>query len=320
MPRPFRFGASLLTSAPAGEWRARCRRVEELGYDVILVPDHLGMVAPFPALVAAAEATERPRVGTFVLNAGFWNPTLLAREVTTTNDLTGGRLELGLGTGYVQAEHDTAGLPFGSPRERVDHLRYTVQELERLLDAAECRVPLLLGGNGDRMLRLTAEHADIAAFTGAHLVQGNTEGKLAPVDAIEFGQRVARYREFAADRAEPAELNLLIQLVAVTDDPASALRPCWTAARTSPWTRSSTSRSCWSAPWTTSPRSCARCATGTDSPISPCWSRTWRRSRRSSRNCPAGASRRTRTSPVRRSTRPSGARGCPPTPLPGSRR
>ncbi len=225
MPRPFRFGASLLTSAPADEWRARCRRAEELGYDVILVPDHLGMVAPFPALVAAAEATERPRVGTFVLNAGFWNPTLLAREVATTNDLTGGRLELGLGTGYIQAEHDTAGLPFGSPRERVDHLRYTVEELGRLLDAAECRVPLLLGGNGDRVLRLTAQHADIAAFAGASLEPGSTTGKLAPVDAAELGERVARYREFATDRTEPAELNLLIQLVAITDDPASALRP-----------------------------------------------------------------------------------------------
>lgn len=225
MPRPFRFGASLLTSSPAAEWRARCQRVEELGYDVILVPDHLGMVAPFPALVAAAEATERPRLGTFVLNAGFWNPTLLAREVATTHDLTDGRLELGLGTGYVQAEHDTAGLPFGSPGERVDQLRRMVEELGRLLDAAKCRVPLLLGGNGDRMLRLTAEHADIAAFAGASLEPGSTTGKLAPVDAAEFGQRVARYREFATDREEPAELNLLIQLVAVTDDPASALRP-----------------------------------------------------------------------------------------------
>ncbi|MEU1164425.1 LLM class flavin-dependent oxidoreductase, partial [Streptomyces sp. NPDC005921] len=64
MPRPFRFGVNLLTSAPADEWRAKCRRAEQLGYDVILVPDHLGMPAPFPALVAAAGATERPRLGT----------------------------------------------------------------------------------------------------------------------------------------------------------------------------------------------------------------------------------------------------------------
>src|SRR4051794_23907837 len=163
MPRSFRFGVNLLTSAPADEWRAKCRRAEELGYDVILVPDHLGMVAPFPALVAAAEATERPRLGTFVLNAGFWNPALLAREVATTDALTGGRLELGLGAGYVQAEHDSAGLPYGSPGERVDHLRRTVDEVERLLGSPDHqpqpvqkpRVPLMIGGNGDRVLRLT---------------------------------------------------------------------------------------------------------------------------------------------------------------------
>lgn len=135
--RPFRFGVNLLAPAPVDEWRAKCRRAEELGYDVILVPDHLGMPAPFPSLVAAAEVTERPRLGTFVLNAGFWNPALLAREVATTDALTGGRLELGLGTGYVQAEHDRAGLPWGSPRERVDHLQHTIEELDRLLGSDE---------------------------------------------------------------------------------------------------------------------------------------------------------------------------------------
>ncbi|WP_217551777.1 TIGR03621 family F420-dependent LLM class oxidoreductase [Streptomyces sp. GbtcB6] len=222
MPRPFRFGVNLLTPASAGEWRAKCRRAEELGYDVLLVPDHLGMPAPFPALVAAAEATERPRLGTFVLNAAFWNPTLLAREVATTAALTGGRLELGLGTGYVRAEHDRAGLPFGSPGERVDHLRRTVEEL---LKSEGCGVPLLIGGNGDRMLRLTAERADIAAFAGARLTPGNAEGRLEPVTAEELDERVARYAELAAGREEPAERNLLIQIVAITDDPSSALGP-----------------------------------------------------------------------------------------------
>ncbi|MFI2412718.1 LLM class F420-dependent oxidoreductase [Streptomyces sp. NPDC018947] len=233
MSRPFRFGVNMMASAPAGEWSAKCRRAEELGYDVILVPDHLGMVAPFPALVAAARATERPRVGTFVLNAGFWNPALLAREVATTDALTGGRLELGLGTGYVRAEHDTAGLPFGSPGERVDHLRRTVEELERLLADEEYQprpeqragVPLLIGANGDRMLELTARHADIAAFTGGRTVSGHATGKLAPITAGELDERVARYRELAADREEPAELNLLIQMVVVTDDREAAVRP-----------------------------------------------------------------------------------------------
>ncbi|MFB7507150.1 TIGR03621 family F420-dependent LLM class oxidoreductase, partial [Streptomyces broussonetiae] len=228
MTRPFRFAVNLLRPAPAAEWRAKCRRAEELGYDVILVPDHLGMVAPFPALVAAAEATARPRLGTLVLNAGFWNPALLAREVATTDALTGGRLELGLGTGYVPAEHEAAGLPFGSPRGRVDHLAHTVEEVNRLLGSGEFRprpaqprIPLLVGANGDRMLRLAAAHADVVAFTGAR--PGAEPGSLLPLSAAELDERVARYHGFAAGRAQPAELNLLIQLVAVTDDPGAAL-------------------------------------------------------------------------------------------------
>src|SRR3954471_18805214 len=232
MPRPFRFAVNLTAAATDEDWRAKCRQAEELGYDVILVPDHLGKVAPFPALVAAATVTERPRLGTFVLNAGFWNPALLAREVATTDALTGGRLELGLGTGYVQAEHDTAGLPYGSPGERVDHLVRTVAELERLLGSpehqprpAQPRVPLLIGANGDRMLRLTAERADIAGFTGLRPVAGSTAGKLEPLAPEELDARVARYRELAAVRAEPAELNLLVQLVAVTDDPEAVVKP-----------------------------------------------------------------------------------------------
>jgi probable F420-dependent oxidoreductase len=248
-PRPFRFGVNLMTSAPADEWRAKCRRAEELGYDVILVPDHLGMPAPFPALVAAAEATERPRLGTFVLNAGFWNPALLAREVATTDALTGGRLELGLGTGYVKAEHDTAGLPWLSPGQRVDHLRRTVEEVYRLLASEEFpharirssegtsvpqpsqrpRVPLLVGGNGDRVLRLTADHADIAAFTGGRSVRGSSKGELKVMLAGELEERVALYRELAAaagrEEPEPAELNLLIQFVVDTEDREAAVQP-----------------------------------------------------------------------------------------------
>ncbi|ARX81845.1 MULTISPECIES: LLM class F420-dependent oxidoreductase [Streptomyces] len=224
--RPFRFGVNMVEPSPRTQWRAKCRTAEQLGYDVILVPDHLGMAAPFPAVVAAAEATERPRVGTFVLNAGFWNPTLLAREVATTDLLTDGRLELGLGTGYVRAEHDAAGLPWGSPGERVDHLRHTVETLDRHFAEAGFvpkpgqtpRPPLLIGGNGEKMLRLTAEHADIAAFTGARSVPGHTGGKMLHLTAEEMDERVASYRRHAAGRPAPAELNLLIQLVDITDD------------------------------------------------------------------------------------------------------
>ncbi|MBZ4020600.1 LLM class F420-dependent oxidoreductase [Streptomyces purpurogeneiscleroticus] len=232
MTRPFRFGVNTLAIASGAEWRAKCRRAEAIGYDVLLVPDHLGMPAPFPALVAAAEVTERPRVGTFVLNTGFWNPALLAREVATTDALTDGRLELGLGTGYVRAEHESAGLPWGEPGERVDHLTRTIEELDRLLGdpehvphaAQKPRPPLLIGGNGPRMMRLTARHADIAAFQGGRQAPGKPEGVLELASAEQLDATVARYAEAAADRAEPAERNILVQRVVITHDRRAAAR------------------------------------------------------------------------------------------------
>jgi probable F420-dependent oxidoreductase len=231
--RPFRFGVNMVTPADAGAWREKCRKAETIGFDVITVADHLGMPAPFPALVAAAEATERPRLGTFTLNAAFFNPTLLARDVATTDQLTGGRLELGLGTGYVKAEHESAGLPFGTPGERVAHLRRTVEELDRLLSAEDFaphpvqspRPPLLIGGNGNRVLELAAQHADIAAFTG---VASDRNGVLQMLSAEQLDERVAAYRDFAAkhtERTKPAEFNLLIQVVVPTNDRRATLRP-----------------------------------------------------------------------------------------------
>ncbi|HEY8984482.1 MAG TPA: TIGR03621 family F420-dependent LLM class oxidoreductase [Streptomyces sp.] len=224
MNRPFRFGVNLLEPTPLEAWRTKCRRGEELGYDVLLVPDHLGMPAPFPSLVAAAEATRGPRVGTFVLNTGFSNPVLLAREVATTAALTGGRLELGLGAGYVAAEHEEAGLPWGAPGERVAHLRRTVEELRKRQEDGVA-VPLLIGGNGDRMLRLAAEHADVVAFAGARVVEGSETGQITPLSPEELDERVAKYVEFAAGRADEAERNLLVQQVIVTDDPEGAVQP-----------------------------------------------------------------------------------------------
>lgn len=233
MVRPFRFGVNMVTPADAGAWREKCRRAEALGFDVITVADHLGMPAPFPAIVAAAEATERPRLGTFTLNAGFFTPTLLAREVATTDQLTGGRLELGLGTGYVRAEHEAAGLPFGTPGQRVAHLRRTVEELDRLAAAEDFtprpvqtpRPPLLIGGNGDRVLELAAQHADIVAFTGATVDPAGPDGAPRMLSAEQLDERVAAYRKLAADRAAPAELNLLVQMVVPTPDRRATIRP-----------------------------------------------------------------------------------------------
>src|SRR5882757_5787833 len=129
--KPFRFGVNMIVPSSRAEWVAKCRRAEELGFDVVGVADHLGMAPPFPAVVLAAEVTERVRLTTYVLNAPFYNPTLLAREVTGTDQFTDGRFELGLGAGYVKAEFEDAGLPFPRAGERIDHLENTVRELQR---------------------------------------------------------------------------------------------------------------------------------------------------------------------------------------------
>ncbi|WP_420835547.1 LLM class flavin-dependent oxidoreductase, partial [Amycolatopsis vancoresmycina] len=143
--RSFRFGVALYVPGSRAEWMAKCRRAEDLGYDVVGVVDHLGRVAPIPALLLAAEATERIRLNTYVLNASFHNPVLLARDVTALDELTGGRLEIGIGAGYVREEFEAAGIDWGTPGRRFGRVADVVAELERAFDGRP-RPPLLLGG------------------------------------------------------------------------------------------------------------------------------------------------------------------------------
>ena len=109
------FRSTSSASASRQAFVDECREAEGFGYDAVFAADHLGIPAPFPLLVAAAEATQRLRVGTLVLNAAFWNPALLAREVATTDILTDGRLELGLGSGHMKWEFDEAGIEWLPP-------------------------------------------------------------------------------------------------------------------------------------------------------------------------------------------------------------
>lgn len=174
------------------------RRAEDLGYDVMHVPDHLGGPAPFPVMTTIAMATSALRVGTFVINSAFYRPALLARDVSALYDLTGGRFDLGLGTGYVREEFDAAGIPFPSAGQRVDHLRETTDYMaEHLPD-----VPIMIAGNGDRVLRIAARSADIIGFTG---------GDRAPsADQDPLGDRIAFVRDAAGDRFDDLELNIAI--------------------------------------------------------------------------------------------------------------
>ena len=94
--RPFRFGVNVRDAPSRAEWADKARKVEDLGYSALTVPDHLAaMLAPIPAVVSAAEATKRLRVGTNVLNNELRHPVLVAREAATVDLLTDGRFDLG---------------------------------------------------------------------------------------------------------------------------------------------------------------------------------------------------------------------------------
>ncbi|MEV4218574.1 MULTISPECIES: TIGR03621 family F420-dependent LLM class oxidoreductase [unclassified Nonomuraea] len=214
-----RFGVVLIAEdCSRNAWVTRCRRAEALGYDVIAVPDHLNLLAPFPTALLAAEATERPLIGTYVLNASFHRPALLARDVVTLDRLMDGRLELGLGTGYVRAEFEAAGLPFGAGA-RTRTLERLVAELDRLLDRK--RPPLMIGGHGDRVLALAARTAEIVSFTGAPYRP--EYGRTALVDAATLLERVAHVRAESAGRAAPPELNVLSKATVLTRDRRAGL-------------------------------------------------------------------------------------------------
>src|SRR5206468_11823641 len=193
--RPFRFGVSIWQVGSRAELADQARKIEALGYDVLNFPDHLNeRIAPMPALMAAAEATTRLRIGTNVLNNDLRHPVLVAREAAAVDLLSDGRLQLGLGAGSIKSEYDEAGFGFDPGSVRVERLAEAVRIIRKLLEGDEVtfsgrhyRVaghsiapqavqkphpPILIGGNGRQLLTLAAREADIVGFSGITLRGG----------------------------------------------------------------------------------------------------------------------------------------------------
>jgi probable F420-dependent oxidoreductase len=239
--KPFRFGVNAVRAGSRAEWTEKARKLEDLGYTVLGVPDHLAEIfAPMPALVSAAAVTKRLRVGATVLNNDFRHPVLVAREAATVDLLTDGRLELGVGAGYMKSEYEQMGLQFDLGGTRVERLAEAVIIVKRLLTGEPVtfvgqyyRVtdhkihplpvqrphpPILIGGNGPRLITLAAQEADIVGLTGITFRRGGTEPDLSAWKASVVDERLRLVRETAGDRYERLELNALVQRVIVTDD------------------------------------------------------------------------------------------------------
>jgi probable F420-dependent oxidoreductase len=195
MSNNLRFGVGIRSVKSRTGLAETARRYEDLGFDVLHVPDHLGAPAPFPVLAAAAQVTTTIRLGTFVLNAGFYKPALLARDAVALDLLSDGRLDLGLGAGYVEAEFEAAELPFPSAASRVSHLEHVT----KYFGGHHGTIPILIAGNGDRVLTIAARHAQIIGLTG--------NGKLV---ADPLAERIDFVRAAAGDRFDALELNIAV--------------------------------------------------------------------------------------------------------------
>jgi probable F420-dependent oxidoreductase len=216
--RSFRFGVVTARAASGEEWVERARRIEAIGYDILVMPDGLGeTLSPIPALGVLAGATRTLRLGTFVVHNDLRNPVLLAREAATLDFLSGGRFELGLGAGRPDAVNDNRkmGIPFDPAGERVSRLAESIRIIKALLagetvDAPgpyyaaagadvfprpvrRSRPPILVAAGQPRLLGIAAREADIVAIAAAPAAGG-------------YEQAIERLRQAAPDRFDRIEL------------------------------------------------------------------------------------------------------------------
>ncbi|HEV2756888.1 MAG TPA: TIGR03621 family F420-dependent LLM class oxidoreductase [Actinomycetota bacterium] len=241
VPR-FRFGIQLARASSGEELSHVAQRAEALGYDVVCLPDHVGrQLSPFPALAAVGAATTTIGLGTFVLDNDFRHPLLMAQEAATVHLLSGGRVELGLGAGWLGRDYESLGVTFDPPRLRFERLQealdvvdlyfrgepfsysgryYEVHEAEPIeLPPGMSRPRLLIGAGGPRMLRLAGRRADTASvFLTSRRDGGGFEMDELTPEA--FGAKVEIVRGAAGGR--PVELNVLLQSFEISGDRRAA--------------------------------------------------------------------------------------------------
>jgi len=257
--RPFRFAVQAFEATSAKEWADVARRAEDLGYSTLFATDHYfgpGSIAessghrpvdlaPIASMMAAAAVTRELRVGCRVFNVDLHHPVVLAKELATVDLLTVGRLEVGLGAGWVAAEYEGLGVHMDRPGVRIARLGEVVTLMKAHWSGDEVAVegahvnahgfkglprpvqqphpPILIGGGRERILTLAGRVADIVSFN-----YDNSSGKLgassvASSGADETAQKVEWVRTAAGDRFDQIELEIGAYFVAVGDDPGPAV-------------------------------------------------------------------------------------------------
>jgi probable F420-dependent oxidoreductase len=233
---PFRFGIIAETFQDRRQWFELARRAEALGYDTLLVRDHLApdyfgpQFAPMVALASLAAVTTELRFGNFVIDNDFRHPTILAKEATTLDVLTNGRYELGIGAGWLRNEYDQAGLSFDPNSVRVDRLEESLQILKscfsqetvsfagehyRLCDhhhfpepAQPGGPPIMIGAGKPRMLRLAGRYADIVSLLTVQVSSGRMVEDVAGRRTAAIQDQIALIADGAGERLGRVELSM----------------------------------------------------------------------------------------------------------------
>jgi probable F420-dependent oxidoreductase len=230
---------------PAAEFRELAKRSEDLGYATFYMPDHFvdHPLAPIPGIMAAATATTTLRVGTLVLGNDYKHPVVLANEAATIDLLSDGRLELGVGAGWMTADYDQGGFPLDSAGVRIARLDESLTVLKGLmadgpftfhgehyrieaLDGEPKPVqkphpPIVVGGGGPKVLAVAAKHAQIVGINAnLRAGQGDHPDSIRSLTAAATDEKVERLRTAAGDRFDELEIQTLTGFVYVTDDRA----------------------------------------------------------------------------------------------------
>ena len=244
--RPFRFGLQAARVNDARGWSELAHRAEAEGYSCLMIPDHLGRLATFPALMAAAAITgPRLKLSTYVLNQDWRPPAILAQDAASVQLLTGGRLELGIGAGWATWEYRQAGIQFDPGPVRIERFDEYLQVVKGLLwasepfnfegrffqlaehlplprDAALAPPPIVVGGGSPRILATAGRLADIISISTRATPDGRVNAR--NIRLAEVENKIAAIREAARARFDDIELNMTIRDVRVTSDRRAAAR------------------------------------------------------------------------------------------------
>jgi probable F420-dependent oxidoreductase len=243
--RGFRFGVQVSKETTAKGWAELARRTEAAGYEVLTMPDHFtDQLAPVPALMAAASATTTLRVGALVFDNDYKHPVVLAKELATIDLLSEGRLEIGLGAGWMISDYEEAGIPYDSPKVRIDRFiegvavirgamaegafsfsgdHYTITNYNGQPKPMQARPPLLIGGGGKRVLSYAAREADIIGINGTMTAGVVGPEALSTMTAESVDEKVAIVAAAGAHRINDIELNIRTFFVKVTNDRAATV-------------------------------------------------------------------------------------------------